>query len=879
MSGKPACIVFTALFMMMSCFLTAKELTTGFNGRPSVYNTQDRNWLKNLKPVDETPGVVEKALAGPLKDVDEIVFAVRLRGPGHFYESFGHDFRLPDDFSHSPGGGYLIKFNVHTGKTSVFMKDLEGAFRDPYLSYDGQKMLFAWRKGGEDLHYVYEVGMDGEGLRQITDGEGGKFDDVEPIYMANGEIMFVSGRARRGVPCWTTQVGLCYRCEPDGSNVRAVSNGIEHEITPWPLPDGRILYTRWEYINRSATQFHHLWTFNPDGTQVMTYFGNQHPGFAMTDAKPIPGTENVVTIFGSGHGRNEREGFLAIIDPNFGPDEKAGAPLIATNYPKISKDPECWRDPYPMSEDCIITAVEDRLYIVNAKGEFETLYELEKEYKVAEGTRGSWIHEPRPIMGHRRETAIPDRTDFTKRTGRLVLQDIKITRDERMERNADRIAKLLVVEALPMAVSMSWTADSAYTNNGSYNIKRILGTVPIEQDGSAYMELPALRPVYFVALDENDNVIKEMNSFTTVMPGEVASCVGCHEDRTYAPANMEKPRLMSLEREPSIINPLPNVPESGIYHMPRDVQPILDKHCVSCHNYEKYAGQLVLQKSPGIRFLNSAAFLEHKNIRGDRLVNRLRAGHKDVKLTEAELDRLKWWALVDMQQSGTYASFGTAGDECDLPFTRLQGPAGQENPDAVALEFDETLIQMRCFTCHTDGKKNSGHSKYTGRGWPRARDLDYMFNMEHPEQSLMLLAPLPKDAGGYGLCLQRDSRSKYKRLPKDFKLEADPANIFESRDDPNYKALLQQLKEMSAHLKKRATFPHAEKWRPVGDYIRAMKLYGVLPENYNWEQHPIDPFKIDEHYYSIFYDGRTGNDPPLALPENPTVSRELVDQE
>ncbi|MFP4379422.1 MAG: hypothetical protein ACLFUS_02880 [Candidatus Sumerlaeia bacterium] len=859
-----------ALALAMLCFSEAQaarsEPIDGHDGRPSVYNTQNGKWLKTLKPTAETPGVVDAALAGPLKDVDELIFCVRLRGPGHFYESFGHDFRLQDNFSHSPGGGRMLKLNLKSGETSVFMEDLEGAFRDPYLHYSGEKMLFSWRKGGTNLHYIYEIGVDGEGLRQITDGEGGRFDDVEPIYMSNGEIMFVSGRARRGVPCWTTQVGLCYRVNQDGSDVRAVSNGIEHEITPWPLPDGRILYMRWEYINRSATQYHHLWTFNPDGTAVMTYYGNNNPGFAMTEARPIPGTDKVISIFGAGHGRNEREGFLTVIDPEYGPDDKAAATLWATDFPEISKDPECWRDPIALSDEFILTAVEDRIYIVNSKGQFETLYQLEEGYKVPKG-RGTWIHEPRLIQGHPREPVIPDRTDFSKRNGQLVLQDVAISRDNRMQRASDRIAELLVVEALPMAVSMSWTADSAFTNNGSYNIKRILGRIPVEEDGSAYLEAPAMRPFYFIALDANGNVVKEMNSFTTLMPGEVASCVGCHEQRTRTPKPIPRNNLRALERYPSLIQPLENVPDSGIYHMPRDIQPIFDKHCTKCHNYEKYAGELVLTGTPGIRFPNSAAWFEAKNINAPRLMSTLARGHHDVKLSDAEMERLKWWTVVDMQVSGTYASFGTAGDECDIPFARKDGPAGQENPDAVALEFDETILEKRCASCHDSGGGNPGHSKYTGRGWPRQRSYDHYFNMAEPEKSLMLLAPLSKEAGGYGLCEERPSRTKYKRRPKDFKTEAPPANVFASKDDPDYQALLKQFQEMSAHLKAQKTFPHAENWRPVGDYIRAMKLYGVLPEDYDYAKNPVDPFRIDEGYYEIFYDGRTGNDAPISIPD------------
>mgnify|MGYP006282265809 FL=1 len=868
-----ACFVLGAI-LLQGGWPTARagEPLTCPDGRHSVYNTQDRKWLQTLTQQEETYGLVERALEGPLADIEEIVFAVRQRGPGHFYETFGHDFRLPDRFSHSPGGGRMCRLNLRTGEVSVILDDPEGAVRDPYLSYDARKMLFSWRKAGTDIYLVYEMNVDGSGLRRITDGEGGRFDDVEPIYLPDGDIMFVSGRARRGVPCWTTQVGLCYRCEADGSDVRMVSNGIEHEITPWPLPDGRILYTRWEYVNRSATQYHHLWVFNPDGTAAMTYYGNHHPGFAMTEARPIPGSDRVVSIFGSDHGNNEREGFVALIEPDRGPDDKAAAPMISAGYPEHVKDPECWRDPYPLGDGLFLVACEERLYIMDDRGRFETLYRLDEALKVPpQGWHKSWIHEPRPLAPRPREPVIPDRVDFGQKSGRLVLEDISTSRDRGVSRRGNQVDRLVVIEVLPMPVSLSWTADSAYVTNGSYNIKRILGTVPVHEDGSAYIEVPAMRPIYFLALDEDNNVIKEMNSFTSVMPGETTGCVGCHEPRLRAPSPIGRGTLAAVQEPPAAIEPLKHVPESGIFHMPRDIQPIFDRHCASCHNYEKYAAGLVLKGDRGVRFLNSLAFLEKKGRNNSGLVGMLQNGHHDVQLSGEEMTKLRWWTTVKLQHSGTYASFGTAGDECDMPFSHPKGPHGHENPDAVALDFDESVLERRCDSCHLKGERNYGHSKYTGRGWPRGRDHDHVFNMTEPEKSLLVLAPLSREAGGYGRCRKmtiQDFDRKYRAWNSEFRGRepTEPrAVVFEDKSDPDYEALLAELRRMSRHLKKRRTFPHTRNWRPVGDYLRAMKLYGVLPPGYEMGENPLDPFAIDEAYYRLFYDARTGEEEPLQV--------------
>jgi hypothetical protein len=375
-----------------------------------------------------------------------------------------------------------------------------------------------------------------------------------------------------------------------------------------------------------------------------------------------------------------------------------------------------------------------------------------------------------------------------------------------------------------------------------------------------------MRPVYFIALDEDNNQIKRMNSFTTLMPGETTSCVGCHEQRTRTPQKMSAAVLSSLRGRPRKIEKLEHVPDSGIFHMPRDIQPIFDKHCASCHNYEKFAGELVLNKDKGVRFLQSLSYMERNGLLRGELLRTVQQGHKDVKLSDDEIETLRWWYAVKCQQSGTYASFGTGGDECDIPYSHPMGPKGHENPDAVVLEFDESVLEKRCDSCHARGDRKRSqsyrHSKYTGRGWPRGRDYDHVFNMTEPKNSLLLLAPLAKEAGGLGLCRKGDALSKVRGRRK----ENDPrpvANVFASKDDPDYQALLSELTRMSRHLQSRGTFPHAENFRPVGDYIRAMKLYGVLPEDYDWEKNAIDPFRIDEAYYQLFYDGRTGDEKPL----------------
>jgi len=247
------------------------------------------------KPPTTQPqaNLLAPALSGPLADVQDVVFAVREFGhDGHWYANFGY--YCPDPNRKAYGAsGKLCRLNLRTGRITVLLDDALGSVRDPQVHYDGKKILFSYRKGGTDYYNLYEIDADGSGLRRLTDVP---FDDIEPTYLPDGGIVFVSSRCKRWVNCWLTQVAVVYQCDGDGRNARILSANIEQDNTPWPMPDGRVLYTRWEYVDRNQLGYHHLWTSNPDGTGISVFFGNMHAGTVMIDAKPIPGTNKVVAV-------------------------------------------------------------------------------------------------------------------------------------------------------------------------------------------------------------------------------------------------------------------------------------------------------------------------------------------------------------------------------------------------------------------------------------------------------------------------------------------------------------------------------------------------------------------------------------------------------
>ena len=425
--------------------------------------------------------------------VEEIVFAVRQNGvDGHWYANFGY-YSTDENRKTYRDGGQLVRLNLKTGEKKLLVDDPKGGVRDPVVHYDAKKILFSYRPGGSEHYHLYEIQIDGTGLKQLTDGD---CDDIEPCYLPDGDIVFVSSRCNRFVSCWLTSVAILYRCDAEGKNVHAISGNIEHDNTPWVLPDGRIIYQRWEYVDRSQVHYHHLWTANPDGTGQMVYYGNLNPGTLMIDARPIPGTQKVVAIFSPGHGINEHRGAVVIVDPSLGPDHKESAQYLPAARANV------FRDPWAFSENLIMASVDHRIVLLVDKDKQETLYELPQELCEL----GLQIQEPRPLVCRQRERVIPKRTSPETSTGQLILADVYEGRSMEGVKRGE-VKKLLVLEQLPKPVNYTGGMDPL-TYGGSFNLERIVGTVPVEPDGSAYMEVPAMRPLFFVALDENDMAIK-----------------------------------------------------------------------------------------------------------------------------------------------------------------------------------------------------------------------------------------------------------------------------------------------------------------------------------------------------------------------------------
>jgi hypothetical protein len=777
----------------------------------------------------------------------EWVFVARgVGGDEHWYANFGR--YAPDRLRDKPvftQGARLCVLDLRSGAVRTLLDDREGGIRDPQIGYDGRTILFSYRPGNSEHFHLYTLAADGSGLTRLTDGP---FDDIEPTWLPDGDIVFVSSRAKRWVNCWLTPVATLHRCKPDGTGIHPISANIEHDNTPWPLPDGRILFTRWEYVDRSQVHFHHLWAANPDGTGEMTWFGNQHPGGLFIGAKPVPGSPRVVAVHSPGHGKREHAGWLELIDPRKGPDDKNAVR-------RLTKDND-YRDPWAFREDLILAARDARLVLLDGAGNERIVHELD----AADRQAGLWIHEPRPLLPRPREPVIPVRSDPTQATGRMMLMDVKIGRN--MEGvGENEIRDLLVIESLPKPINYTGGMDPL-SYGGTFTLERVLGSVPVEQDGSAYFELPALRSVFFVARDANGKSVKRMRSFTSVKPGEVVGCVGCHENRTQSPPPPVAYSLDAMLRPPSRIEPVRNVPD--VFDFPRDIQPILDRHCVACHHTDRAEGRVILTGDRGPMFSHAYFTLtvnrqlaDGRNKPGGNdpprsfgsgaapLLAKFEGGHYEVRADARELEIIRLWLDTGAPYPGTYGALGTG---------MIGGYEKNEQILGSDFEWESTragaaVIERRCAGCH-DASRPLPRALSDEMGlsfWmpklddPRiARSRHIVFNLDDPGHSLMLRAPLAKAAGGHGTC----------RAPGE---DAGGGTVFAATDDPDFLTLLEMIAAGHRHLHgpgARFDMPH---FRPRPEWVREMIAYGILPPDADPQRDRIDIYQTERRYWESLH--------------------------
>ncbi len=677
-----------------------------------------------------------------------------------------------------PGGGiYRLSPVRPDGDVTPVVDNLgEGVYRDVCLHWNAERFLFAFGNGsdkwdGSQSYDIYEAPIDGSNPRRLTSSPR---NDCEAFYMADGKIGFTSDRSDFFVMCGGDRhAPTLFVMEADGSHPRQLSFNVFNDFNPTMLPDGRILYSRWEYNERSVTSLHNPFTMNPDGTMVSPYYGNAtiRPNVVMFP-RPVPNSRQVMALFTAHHGQTH--GAIGLIDVRRGIDGPDPLTVLTPDVPITGEKAEDSRvgwysDPVPLSESTYLCSYTPTvlpwlerswaLYVGDGHGNLALVYR-DPEISCAE---------PVPLVArkqpHVRDSA-PENTDCSSSEARLVMSDVYIGLPD-VERGSARYLRIL--EDVPRK---GVTTGGVIVTSGTliFTVKRILGTVPIEPDGSAHFAVPANRNVYFEVLDADGREIQRMRSVVCLKPGETRGCIGCHEPRTMAPPGVAPAAFV---RGPD--RPVPPPWGTQVISFLRDVQPVLNDHCVECHTHNRLDNRVILTDDLTDQF--NVAYEELLPYLSVAISNRwdhpddvlarppytfgsrvsplsvlLDAGHHGVELSDEDWERLAIW----IDANGVYYD----------RYEHTWGPTRQVFAGPVRTTLDE-VFDRRCGECHARGDGRFG------TWW-------MSINRRDVRKSRALAAPLARSSGGWGRC---------------------QPTVFADTDDPDYRSLLSSLGSLASSLK------------------------------------------------------------------------------
>ena len=721
---------------------------------------------------------------------------------GHIYDDY---------YTWHPGGGIYVLENPHDpapGRKVRAIIDPDtkptlgaGVYRDPQLSWDASRILFACKATRGDWTSIYEIRVDGTGLRRLTNPKG--YHDITPNYLPDGRIVFTSTRPKALVPCFNSGVDTLHVMNADGSGIRSISSNNVTEFDPVALPDGRILYGRWEYLDKTALYMQSLWTMFPDGTHENALFANnQARPTAVLDARPVPGTRLVVASLTPHNG--QAVGAIGMIDTSTDKNSLDGITNFTPEYPKamdqgLANGPS---DPWPLSPD-------DVLMSNNAVGGHGIIELVDRwgHRELAHCDPAISVCAPRLVKPQPRPNPLP-LVAADDRPGRFLVLDVYqgLTGVPR-----GAVTRLRVVEETARISGIPpggrwWNQAFLMSWQGAYVVKNFLGTVPVHPDGSAYFEAPPGRALYLEALDADGRELHRMRTFIQAVPGATRTCIGCHEHKFATPPNTSKPPIALLQPPAA---PEPESWGSGFVDYPTMIQPILDRHCVNCHGgQDGIAGGIDLSGGWTWAFnISYETLLKHN------LVGFVRCNNGDVTSSVVLPPRTIGSGaapLGDLLVSGHDAQIPKLSrGERDLVMAWMDGNSNyfgtwdytkHATCNAILTTAPALAAPMKaagCAKCHDPN--------HVGNDW---------VNLQHPEWSRILRAPMAKAKGGLGLawCRQRKAPRglplvTQRHLPPDVfrppnwpkpNPEGEPVVSFAAADNPHYQAMLAVIRQARA---------------------------------------------------------------------------------
>jgi len=638
-----------------------------------------------------------------------------------------------------------------------------------------------------DCFHIYEINVDGTGLRQLTRGP---FQDIHPFYLPDGQIGMVSTRVKGYTMCQPGAACALYVMNPDGANMQRIHFGTLADHSPYVLDSGAVLFTRWEYQDKDLTYLQGLWTINPDGTYIQLFYGNTilEPA-VIWQAKPIPGSSKLLCTLAPHHGNPV--GAVGIIDRSHGLENPQAirnlTPEIDYNPQRNARGPGdrqyawAYRDPYPIQDDLFVVAhgaadVERyQLYLMNDQGHKRLLY----------GDAKLSCFNPLPLLAREHVHTRPSMPESPEPSGAFFVSDV-YQGLMGVERGAVKALRVMTVPPKPCNMRGQRAYDmDPIMGRGTYYAKICLGTVPVSANGSAYFRAPAGIELYFQALDSSGKELCRMGSITQLVPGETQSCIGCHEPRFMAPPSNASADPI-LQGKPDEIQP--PAWGAGPVDFVRQVQPVFNRYCVDCHQginpdcgidlsddktrfFNMAYDHLTEKRLVHFQWLLNEALVRsfrplESGARVSKLVKLIEAQHADVNMDLESRQRIYTWIEANVPYYGTYEHTrpGTPGsrDACSDPWFKSV----------------EQAYNRRCANCHGKGFYTSNEPRH--HTW---------INLTHPERSRLLHAPLARAAGGQGLCQSKDGKA---------------VSVFSAADDRGRQALLRAIRQGS-----RALYAHA----------------------------------------------------------------------
>ena len=498
-----------------------------------------------------------------------------------------------------PGSELCLLTITRDGSCSeeTIIRDEQGMMRDPDVAFDASRILFSWKKSDRDDDYhLYEINLADRQVRQITHGLG--VADFEGIYVPGDHIVFSSSRCVQTVDCWWTEVSNLYTCDLQGRYLRRLGFDQVHTVYPQLMDDGSVVYTRWDYNDRGQMFTQALFRMNTDGSAQTELYGN-NSWFPTTPchARQIPGTRKLLAV-AMGH-HTWQAGKLVCIDPLKGRQEAEGVDMLAprakaeaVRIDTYGQSGDLFRHPYPVSENDVVTAFIPALLNTSRGAQNFGIYYVHTDGRRELLAWNAWRSGNHPVAVQPRAVppTRPSLIDYRQQDGTFYLQDIYygpgLTGVARGEVKSLRVVALEFRAAGIRSNSSYGPGGRALVctpvaiNNGSWDVKRVLGTTPVYDDGSAFFKVPARTPVFFQALDAQGQVVQTMRSWSTLQPNEVFACIGCHENKNESMLPT-RPRSIAGGKGPQALTPFSPEPRGFSYL--KDIQPIWNQHCVSCH--------------------------------------------------------------------------------------------------------------------------------------------------------------------------------------------------------------------------------------------------------------------------------------------------------